>query len=92
MTPARLDPLILDIQPILDAGGSPCGHIEDALRRLAPNQSLVIIAPFEPIPLYTKLGMRGFDYATTKNADGAWRVEFTPGPDADLENLCGCGH
>ncbi|MBX3748079.1 MAG: DUF2249 domain-containing protein [Verrucomicrobiae bacterium] len=81
----------LDVRPILDAGGSPCDAIEDAVSRLIPGQSLVILAPFEPVPLYTKLGRCGFGHRTTHLPDGSWRVEFLPESDASAESFAGCG-
>lgn len=81
----------LDVRPILDAGHSPCEAIDEAVSRLIPGQSLVVLAPFEPVPLYTKLGRRGFGHRTERLPDGAWRVEFLPETHADTESFAGCG-
>lgn len=83
----------LDVRPILAAGGSPCGPIEQAIGKLLPGQSLVILVPFEPIPLYTKLGMCGFGHDSEQLPDGTWRVEFKPLASAEPEKFqpCGCG-
>lgn len=83
----------LDVRPILAAGGSPCGPIEQAISKLIPGQSLVILVPFEPIPLYTKLGMCGFGHEAEQLPDGTWRVVFKPNSQADPEKFqpCGCG-
>ncbi len=84
----------LDVRPILAAGGSPCGPIEQAIEKLIPGQNLVILVPFEPVPLYTKLGMCGFSHDSARLPDGTWRVVFRPGVEADAEKFqsCGCGH
>lgn len=84
-------PLTLDVRPILAAGGTPCGPIEEAVSKLIPGQSLVVLVSFEPIPLYTKLGLCGFSHETSRLADGTWRVEFKPGTEADPERFEVCG-
>lgn len=85
-------PLELDVRPILESGGSPCSAIESAISRLIRGQVLVVLAPFEPLPLYTKLGLCGYGHETTRLPDGTWRVEFKPEGDTDLEQfqVCGC--
>lgn len=84
-------PRTLDVRPILAAGGSPCGPIESAVASLIPGQSLVVLVPFEPIPLYTKLGVCGFSHEASRLPDGTWRVEFKPGREADAEAFAACG-
>jgi uncharacterized protein DUF2249 len=37
----------------------------------------VILAPFEPIPLYDVLGARGFSHETAMVADDEWVVRFS---------------
>ena len=76
-TPVKA-PLVLDVRPILARGGSPCSTIDEAVTNLAPGQSLVLFAPFEPAPLFGKLGAQGFDYRSEAMADGSWRIEFIP--------------
>jgi hypothetical protein len=36
----------------------------------------VLIAPFEPVPLYAKLARQGFQATPQAQADGSWRIEF----------------
>ena len=69
-------PLLLDIRPIFAAGASPCSAIDDAVASLRPGQSLVLMAPFEPLPLFTKLAAQGFSHASEAQPDGSWRIEF----------------
>jgi uncharacterized protein (DUF2249 family) len=69
----------LDVRAMFARGESPCGTIDAAVASLAPGQALVLLVPFEPIPLYTKLGKQGFAHATTQEPDGTWRVKFTRG-------------
>lgn len=91
-----VEPAILDIRPVFAAGGSPCGMIDEAVSNLIPGQSLVLLAPFEPRPLFTKLGKLGFTAVSEPCADGSWRIEFKPGVEtlrvAPGSLACGCGH
>lgn len=84
-------PLTLDVRPILASGGTPCGAIEDAVSKLIPGQSLVVLAPFEPIPLYTKLALCGFSHETTGLPEGVWQVTFKPGIETNPERFEVCG-
>jgi uncharacterized protein (DUF2249 family) len=69
-------PVELDIRPIFASGASPCGTIDNAVASLKPGQSLVLLAPFEPIPLFTKLAAQGFKHQSEPLADGSWRIVF----------------
>jgi hypothetical protein len=69
-------PFVLDVRPIFTRGEAPCQAIDDAIESLSPGQPLVLLAPFEPIPLYAKLGRLGFTHQSTPQSDGTWRVEF----------------
>jgi uncharacterized protein (DUF2249 family) len=71
-----LPPLVLDTRPIFARGETPCGAIDEAAERVLPGQPLVLLVPFEPVPLYTKLGREGFSHQAAQLDDGTWRVEF----------------
>lgn len=68
---------VLDVRPELEAGGEPFVRIMEAAAQIAPGGSLVIVAPFEPVPLYGALGGRGFAHATQRVAADEWVVRFT---------------
>lgn len=68
--------VVLDVRPDLEAGQEPFHKIMEAIDKLGPNQALVLIAPFEPRPLYKVLGAKGFDHRTEENEDGDWRITF----------------
>lgn len=89
---AFVQPHVLDVRPILASGGTPCGAIEGAVSQLIPGQSLVVLVPFEPIPLYAKLGACGYGHDSERLPDGTWRVEFKPGEQADRGRFHVCGH
>lgn len=77
--PATIDfvkPLLLDARPVFARGETPCKAIDDAVATLIPGQPLVIIVPFEPVPLYAKLGNQGFTHQTKQLDASTWQVEF----------------
>lgn len=52
--------------------------IMEAVKSLPPGAALRLIAPFEPVPLYAKLGDAGLDHAARLRDDGAFEILFTP--------------
>ena len=76
----NLDPLELDVRPLLAEGVEPFPRIRKAMDDLAPGQSLILRAPFEPKPLYAVFGERGYEAQPTQLEEGAWEVMFTPKP------------
>lgn len=71
---------VLDVRPDLAAGGEPFVQIMEAAAQIPAGGSLVLIAPFEPAPLYDALGSRGFMHATQCVAADEWVVRFTHEP------------
>jgi uncharacterized protein (DUF2249 family) len=71
-------PLILDVRDILRSGGEPFGAIMQSVAALAPGQGLRLLATFEPVPLFTVLGSRGFTHQAQSLGDGDWEVLFMP--------------
>lgn len=69
----------LDVRPDLERGDEPFVRIMEAAARTGSGQSLVIIAPFEPVPLYAVLGAQGFTYQAECVASDEWIVHFTRG-------------
>ncbi len=69
----------LDVREDLHKGNDPFQKIMSAMLGLAPGEELEIIAPFEPVPLYTVLGAKGFRHQTEKTSEGDWRVVFHRG-------------
>ncbi len=68
----------LDVRPILRAGGEPFGEIMAAVARLEPGQGLRLLATFEPVPLFSVLGARGFGHEVRELPGGDWEVRFRP--------------
>ena len=70
------EPLVLDTRPIFGRGETPCHAIDEAIESLIPGQGFVLLVPFEPAPLYSKLAAQGFSHTASKDEDGTWRIEF----------------
>lgn len=84
----------LDIRPIFARGDTPCRVIDEAAARVAVGQTLVLLVPFEPVPLYTKLGKAGFRSEPSQLEDGTWRIEFRRTAEGDPAGIeaCACSH
>lgn len=65
----------LDVRPIINSGKDPFLDIMNKVKCLKDDEVLLIINSFEPIPLYTVLGEKGFDHYTEKE-DEAFKVYF----------------
>ena len=69
--------MVLDVRPDLESGGEPFVRIMEAVATIKPGGTLVIIAPFEPVPLYDVLGASGFSHETDMVAADEWVVRFS---------------
>jgi len=65
----------LDVRPILDSGKDPLQDILSKITELKNGDVLLIINSFEPIPLYSLLGKKGFAHWTEK-VNGYFKVFF----------------
>jgi uncharacterized protein (DUF2249 family) len=67
----------------------------EAVAALAPGQSLRLVAPFKPVPLFQALGARGFEPSAREIGNGDWEVVFTPvdapAPDPEPKGAVGVG-
>lgn len=68
----------VDVRPTLRAGGEPFGEIMQAVAALAPGEGLRLLATFEPVPLFSVLGAKGFSHDSRKLEGGDWEVLFRP--------------
>ncbi len=74
----ELIPHELDVRPLLKAGVEPFQAIMGAVEGLAAGQSLILIAPFKPVPLFTVMERKGFSAKAEAIGDGDWQVLFAP--------------
>jgi Uncharacterized conserved protein (DUF2249) len=61
----------------LESDGEPFVRIMEAVSTIQPGETLVILAPFEPVLLYDVLSAHGFTHTTTMMAADEWMVRFT---------------
>src|ERR1035441_2324308 len=69
----------LDVREDIRNGREPFGKIMQTVARLKDNEQLLLIAPFEPAPLYAMLAQQGFSHQSTPTAWGDWEILFTRG-------------
>lgn len=67
---------VLDVRDELRRGVEPFSKIMRTVDGLGPEESLELLVPFEPIPLYAVMERRGFSHRTQQTPNGDWRVEF----------------
>lgn len=66
----------VDARPIIKAGDEPFDTIMNAVSALVDKEELIVIAPFEPVPLEGILSSQGFTYEAVEIGDGNWEVTF----------------
>jgi hypothetical protein len=66
----------VDARPIIASGGEPFDTIMAAVAGLEDDEELVVLAPFEPVPLEGVLGSQGFDHEAVHLGGGDWQVTF----------------
>lgn len=71
--------VVVDARPIIAEGGEPFETIMAAVDALGEHEQLVLLAPFEPVPLEGVLSSQGFAYEATDLGNGDWQVTFTRG-------------
>src|SRR5512137_544880 len=89
----------IDVRDDIRRGRQPCARITEAADALKDGEALRLIAPFEPVPLFSLLGDKGFSHQATPLGSGDWEVLFTrnaaPAPAAShcpapSAPACGC--
>ena len=71
----------LDVREDLQKGREPFGKIMKAVAALKNGQSLRLIAPFRPAPLFAIMTTKGFSHRATATPQGDWEVLFTREPE-----------
>jgi len=73
-------PLTIDVRPILASGGEPLSQILARAEGVAEGGTIVVIAPFEPAPLYAVMRQMGFSAETGPEPGGGFRIIFRRSP------------
>ena len=71
----------LDVREDIKNGREPFGKIMQTIACLKDSEQLLLIAPFEPAPLYALLAQQGFSHQSKPTAAGDWEVLFARGSD-----------
>lgn len=69
----------LDVRDDIARGREPFSKIMTTVARLRPDENLRLLAPFEPLPLFSVLAKKGYTHATKQLESGDWEIVFTPG-------------
>lgn len=69
----------LDVRDDIAQGREPFGKIMGVVAKLRPDENLRLIAPFEPLPLFSVLAKKGYSHASKRIESGDWELLFTPG-------------
>jgi len=67
----------VDVCEDIRNGREPFSIIMTAVAQLADGQNLRLIAPFEPLPLFTVLAKKGFQHTSRQIEQGRWEVLFS---------------
>lgn len=67
----------VDVRDELAQGHEPFGKIMKAVGNLTNGQSLKLIAPFQPVPLFSVLAAQGFSHSVREMTSGDWEVLFS---------------
>ena len=67
----------LDVREDLRQGREPFSKIMNVVAQLHSDENLLLVAPFEPAPLFSLLGKQGFDHKSQQIESGDWEVLFT---------------
>lgn len=71
------DAPLLDVRPMLASGVEPLSEILAAADRIPVGGSLIVVAPFEPVPLFGALRQMGFSHESLPEQTGGYRIVFT---------------
>ncbi len=74
--------ITVDVRDEIRDGREPFSKIMNAASALRAEERLLLIAPFEPVPLFGVLAKQGFVHKGQTTASGDWEILFTRQPAA----------
>lgn len=77
----------LDVRAAIASGGEPLPDILKKADALTNERILLIIAPFDPLPLRRLMAGRGFECHLVKISNNEWHVYFKQGENPALPEL-----
>lgn len=69
--------LTVDVREDIRRGNEPFSKIMNAVANLGADEQILLIAPFEPAPLFSVLKRQGFGHESRQTESGDWEVLFT---------------
>ncbi|UKJ08928.1 DUF2249 domain-containing protein [Solitalea lacus] len=78
--------VLLDVRPLLAQKQDPFKQIMEMVNTLQSSWGLLLITPFEPVPLYTVMQSKGFVYRTERKSNNEIHSYFEPDP-LSVKNL-----
>ncbi|MEK7706770.1 MAG: DUF2249 domain-containing protein [Verrucomicrobiota bacterium] len=88
----------LDVREDFRAGQSPCDKIQNALNQVGDHETLRLLVPFEPVPLFEVARAKGLGHEAKQTTDGDWEVLFSRRTESEIPSAsspasaCGCDH
>ena len=81
----------LDLREEFRAGQSPRDTVYAALHGVGPQETLRLLVPFEPVPLFSLAAKLGLAHTARPQEGGDWEVLFTRNADRDATPLAAEG-
>ena len=66
----------LDVRSILELGDDPTSTIIEAMSRLETSETLELVMPFQPVPLYRHMEQLGYVHEAQRIENNGWRITF----------------
>ena len=82
------NPIKLDVREDILSGGDPFAKIMKAVAALEPGADLLLLTPFEPVPLFLVLERQGLTHESKPLPTGDWEVRFTRTPGSNRRQPC----
>src|ERR1039457_5570480 len=83
--------ITLDVRDDFRNGHHTFDKIQKAFAALAQNEALLLLVPFEPVPLFQVAAANGLGHVARQTTEGHWEVIFTRAaavaPPVDLQNM-----
>ncbi len=76
--------ITLDVRDDIRSGREPFSKIMNAAAALQADERLLVIAPFEPVPLFRVMEKRGFVHKGQATTSGDWEILFARQADTQL--------
>lgn len=70
------DNTLFDLRPLLTQGIDPLQTVVERARAVGAGGALLLVAPFNPLPLRRVLAQMGFSSTALRQGDGEWRISL----------------